>query len=175
MGMYVFRLMVSDPIDDDGANRLFEAGVDDGYPESGPKGHSIGFDREASSFHEAVLSAIKEVEEANFEVLRVEPDDLVSAADIAQRSGRSRQSISSLINGTRGPGRWPRPVAGNVRSPLWRWSDVAAWFHEFDRSQEVNEEEAALTAAINELLRARNALQPLKKRDRATLVRQLVI
>lgn len=174
MGTYVFRLVVSDPIDDDGANRLFEAGVDDGYPESGPKGHSIGFDREASSFHEAVLSAIKEVEEANFEVLRVEPDELVSAADIAQRTGRSRQSISSLINGTRGPGGWPRPVSGNVRSPLWRWSDVAAWFAKFDGSQEVNEEEAALTVAINELLRARNALQLLKKRDRKTLVSQLV-
>lgn len=174
MGVYVFRLVVGEPIDEDGANRLYEAGVDDGFPETGPKGHSIGFDREASSFHEAVLSAIKEVEGAGFQVLRVEPDDLVSAADIAERTGRSRQSISSLINGTRGPGGWPRPVTGNVRSPLWRWSEVAAWFQEFDGTQEVNPEEAAITTAVNELLRAREALQPLKKRDRNSLLRQLV-
>lgn len=174
MGTYVFRLVVSDPIDDEGANRLFEAGVDDGYPETGPQGHSIGFDREAFSFREAVLSAIKDVEEANFKVLRVEPDELVSAADIAERTGRSRQSISALISGSRGPGGWPRPVAGNVRSPLWRWSDVAAWFQRFDGSQEVDEEQAALVAAINDLLAARGTLGHLKKRDRTTLVRQLV-
>lgn len=174
MAAYVFRLVVRDPIDEDGANRLYEAGVDDGFPETGPKGHSIGFDREASSFHGAVLSGIKDVEEAGFEVLRVEPDDLVSAADIAERTGRSRQSISALIKGTRGPGGWPRPVAGNVRSPLWRWSDVASWFQEFDGSQDVNQEEAAITTAVNELLNARYALQPLKKRDRNTLLRQLV-
>ncbi|MEX2556521.1 MAG: hypothetical protein WEB06_12955 [Actinomycetota bacterium] len=174
MATYIFRLVVSDPIDDEGANRLFEAGVDDGSPETGPKGHSIGFDREATSFREAILSAIKEVEGAEFKVLRVEPDELVSAADIADRTERSRQSISALINGTRGPGAWPRPLAGNVRSPLWRWSDVQAWFQKFDGSQEVNEEEAALLAAINDLLAARNALEHLKKRDRTTLVRQLV-
>jgi predicted DNA-binding transcriptional regulator AlpA len=174
MTTYVFRLAVSDPIDDQGANRLFEAGVDDGSPETGPRGHSIGFDREATSLREAVLSAIREVEEAGFKVLRVEPDELVSASDIAERTGRSRQSISALINGTRGPGAWPRPVAGNVRSPLWRWSDVQAWFQKFDRSQQVNEEEAALLAAINDLLAARNALEHVKKRDRATIVRQLV-
>lgn len=174
MTTYVFRLVVRDAIDDDGANRLYESGVDDGFPESGPRGHSIGFDREAPSFHDALLSAIKQADEAGFEVLRVEPDDLVSAADIAERTGRSRQSISSLINGTRGPGGWPRPLAGNVRSPLWRWSDVGVWFHDFDGSQKVNQEEAAITTAVNELLRAREALQPLKKRDRNTLVSQLV-
>jgi hypothetical protein len=174
MGIYTFRLVVREPIDDDGANRLFDAGVDDGYPESGAKGHSIGFDREASSFRQAVLSAIKDVEEANFEVLRVEPDDLVSAADIAERTERSRQSISALSNGTRGPGGWPQPVAGNVRSPLWRWSDIAAWFNEFDGSQEVNKEQAALVTAINEVLAAQRALDQLKKRDRATLIHRLV-
>jgi hypothetical protein len=171
---YVFRLVVADPIDDQAANRLFDVGVGDGYPETGPMGHSIGFDREASSFREAVLSAIKDIEWAGFKVLRVEPDELVPAADIADRTGRSRQSVSALINGSRGPGNWPRPVAGNVRSPLWRWADVQAWFQGYDGSQEVNEEEAALIAAINDLIAARDALEHLKKRDRATLVRQLV-
>ena len=144
------------------------------YPESGPDGRSIAFDREAVSFADAILSGIAEVEAAQFEVLRVEPDELVSAADIAERTDRSRQSISSLVNGTRGPGGWPPPVAENVRSPLWRWSDVAAWFEAFDRSQSVDREEAALLAASNELLAARRALRPVPEATRKRLLRELV-
>lgn len=173
METYTFRLVVTDRIDDEDANRLFEAGVEDGVPESGPEGHSIGFDRESDSLEAAVMSAIDEVESADFEVLRVEPDELVSAADIAERAGRSRQSISSLISGARGPGGWPRPVAGNVRSPLWRWSDIAAWFEEFDGSQEVDHEAAAFLAAVNEVLAARRALRPVSTRTRKALLRQL--
>lgn len=174
LGIYTFRLVVREAIDDEGANRLFDAGVDDGFPESGPEGHSIGFERESPSFADAVLSAISEVETAQFEVLRVEPDELVSGADIAERTGRSRQSVSSLVNGTRGPGGWPSPVAGNVRSPLWRWSDVAAWFESFDGSQSVDREQAALLAASNELLGARRALKPVPATTRRQLLRQLV-
>ena len=174
MDTYTFRLVVTDLIDDAGANRLFDAGVDDGYPESGPAGHSIGFDREARSLEDAVLSAIRAVESAGFEVLRVEPDELVSAADIAEHTGRSRQSISSLIGGDRGPGGWPRPVAGNVRSPLWRWSDVAAWFEGFDGSQHVDKHDADFVAAVNEVLAARRSLRPLATETKNTLVRELV-
>lgn len=169
METYTFRLVVGDPIDDEGADRLFEAGVDDGYPETGPAGHSIGFDRESADLQSAVLSAIEQVEKAGFEVLRVEPDELVSAADIAERTGRSRQSISALVNGSRGPGNWPRPVAGNVRSPLWRWSDVATWFEGFDGSQRIDKEGAALLAAVNEVLAARRALRPVDTKTRKRL------
>lgn len=174
MDTYTFRLILSDLIDVDGANRLYAAGADDGVPDSGPKGHAVGFDRQAPSFQDAVLSAIGEVESAQFEVLRVEPDELVSAADIAERTGRSRQSISSLVSGARGPGGWPRPVAGNVRSPLWRWSDVAAWFENLDGSQTVDRAEAALLSAVNELLAARRALQHVDGKTRQRLCRQLV-
>jgi hypothetical protein len=173
MNIYKFRLVVTDRVDDDGADRLFEAGVNDGYAESGPKGHSIGFDRESDTLEQAVLSALGEVESAGFEVLRVEPDELVSAADIAEKTGRSRQSISSLISGARGPGDWPRPVAGNVRSPLWRWNDIAAWFEGYDGSQQVNREAAAFLAAVNEVLAARRALRPVDRRIRSLLLRQL--
>lgn len=169
MDIYRFRLVLGDPIDDDGAGRLFEAGVDDGYLETGPAGHSIGFDRESISLEEAVVSAIAEVESAGFEVLKVEPDELVSAADIAERVGRSRQSVSSLISGGRGPGHWPRPVAGNVRSPLWRWSDVAAWFQEYDGSQEVDMREASFLAATNEVLAARRSLRRIDPHARRLL------
>lgn len=172
---YVFRLAIADAIDDDGANSLFEAGVDDGAIESGPLGHSIAFDREERSMRAAVLSAIADVESAGFEVLRVEPDELVSAADIAERTGRSRQSISTLIAGSRGPGSWPRPVAGNVRSPLWRWSDVAVWFDAFDGNPRPrDDDDARFIAATNDVLAARRTLGRLDARSRAMIVRRLV-
>ena len=173
METYKFRLVVTEPIDDEIANRLFEAGAEDSVAESGPKGHSIGFDREAPSLEEAVLTAIEQVETSGLEVLRVEPDELVSAADIAEHTGRSRQSISKLISGARGPGGWPRPVAGNVRSPLWRWTDVAAWFEEYDVSQQVDREAATFLAAVNEVLAVRRALRPVDRRTRRLLLRQL--
>lgn len=44
--------------------------------------------------------------------------------------GPSRQSISMLVRGEGGTGRFPSPVAGNVRSPLWRRADASAWFDE---------------------------------------------
>lgn len=171
METYTFRLVVGDAIDDEGADRLFEAGVDDGFVETGPNGHSIGFDREAGDFQSAVLSALEQVEKAGLEVLRIEPDELVSAADIAERTGRTRQSISALVNATRGPGGWPRPVAGNVRSALWRWADVATWFEDFDGSQHVDKEEAALLAAVNEVLAARRALRPVDGKTRRRLAK----
>jgi len=174
MQVHEFRLLVTEKIDQDGANRIYEAGVDDGFPESGPSGHSIGFEREAPSFEEAVFSAVEQVEAAGFEILRVEPDELVSAADVASRTGRSRQSISSLISGTRGPRGWPPPVAGTVRSPAWRWSDVAAWFGAFDGSQEIDGERSAFIAAVNDVITARRALGRLAPTVRRTLQKRLV-
>lgn len=172
---YAFRLAVAEAIDTEGANRLFEAGVDDGVIESGPLGNSISFEREARSMRAAVLSAIADVESAGFEVLRVDPDDLVSAADIAERTGRSRQSISTLIAGARGPGGWPRPVAGNVRSPLWRWSDIAEWFASFDGGGRPSDDpDARFIAATNDVLAARRTLGRLDARSRAMIVRRLV-
>src|SRR5437762_9490354 len=66
----------------------------------------IGVDRTAPDFPSAVVSVIEEVEQAlsGVKVLAVEPEELVAQADIAQRRGRSRESISLLVKGERGPG-----------------------------------------------------------------------
>lgn len=89
----------------------------------------VDFDREAPTFREAVLSAIRDVRAAGYEVARVEPDDFVTAAEIAHRLGRTRESVRQHILGIRGPGGFPAPVAGLTgRSPLWRWAEVADWF-----------------------------------------------
>src|SRR5262249_3251901 len=58
----------------------------------------------------------------------VEPDDLVTMAEIARRAGRSRESVRQLVTGERGPGGFPPPVANLTRrSPGWRWGDVVGW------------------------------------------------
>ncbi len=88
------------------------------------------FGRSAATLADAVLDAIRELERAQpgWRVVRVEPDELVSAAAIARRLGRTRQSVAQLVAGRRGPGGFPEPAVWVDRAArLWRWSDVAAW------------------------------------------------
>lgn len=127
MESHVFRIRLFDLLDDADESRLYDAFDEEISVESGPKGHWVGFEREAGSFLDAVLDALAEVIELGLEPLAVE-DELVSIADIAERTGRTRQSVSMLVDGNRGPGDFPPPAAGNVRSPLWHWADVATWF-----------------------------------------------
>lgn len=57
---------------------------------------------------------------------RVEPDDLVTMSEIAERRGRSRESVRVLVAGRRGRGDFPAPVSHlRSRSRLWRWPEVA--------------------------------------------------
>ncbi len=55
--------------------------------------------------------------------------DLVAIPDIADRSGRSRESVRLLVEGKRGPGRFPVPV-GTVGDGIrvWPWAMVLDWF-----------------------------------------------
>lgn len=169
----MFRLVVRDSIDVKGANRLYAAGADDGIPESGPQGHSVGFGRQAPTFQDAVLSAIGEVESAQFEVLWVEPDEVVAAAD-AERAPRSRRSVSSLVSGERGHEGWPAPVTDEVHGPLWRSRDIPGWSESLGGSQTVDRGAAAFLTAVNEVLAARRALQQVDRKTRQRLCRQLV-
>ena len=91
----------------------------------------LDFDREADSLADAVVSAMSAVEGAvpGLRVVQLEPDDLVTMSDIAQRTGRTRESIRLLIAGERGPGGFPVPFTHfGERQRMWRWGAVAAWF-----------------------------------------------
>jgi hypothetical protein len=112
---------------------LFEAGCDDALVLSRDGVVYLDFDRERPSFREAVLSAITDVEQADIgaKVVRIEPDELVTMAEIARRLKRSRESIRQLASGLRGPGDFPPPVANlTQRSPIYRWADVQRWLRE---------------------------------------------
>ena len=56
-------------------------------------------------------------------------DDWLTVPEIAQRTGRSLQSVHQLINGERGLGDFPAPASRRGRrSPLWSWEQVRTWF-----------------------------------------------
>ena len=113
MSEHEFTLVIEGDLSDEGVARaLFEAGCDDatfgvidgvGYGE---------FLRAAPSFSEAVLSAVRQVESVpSLRVRPVEPDDIVTMAEIAERLDRTRESVRLLIAGRRGPGGFPPPVS----------------------------------------------------------------
>lgn len=106
MTEHEFTLVIDgDLADETIARALFEAGCDDatfgvvdgvGYGE---------FLREAPSFAAAVLSAVDQVESIQgLQIVRVEPDDIVTMAQIGDRLDRTRESVRLLIAGQRGPG-----------------------------------------------------------------------
>ena len=130
---YEFTLIVAgaDVQTDEALNALAEVGCDDATVGSSGGVQHLDFDREASSYLAAVLSAIEDVEAAvpGVRTVRVLPDEYVTLAEIAQRTGRTRESARLLSIGERGPGGFPPPAArGAERNKLWRWAEVAAWF-----------------------------------------------
>ena len=163
-----FTLILAGPvkIDRQTEDALFEAGCDDALLGSRDGVVFLDFARTADSFSEAVSTAIRDVRTAGFDVLRVEPDDLVSASEIARRTKRTRQSIRQLCTGTRGPGGFPPPYARlKSTSPLWRWTDIAKWFSDHrigSRNRAANSFEKAETIGrVNAVLEAQRLMDGL--------------
>lgn len=170
---YSFTLMIQgdaeESIDD-----LFEAGCDDATFGEVDGIAYADFDREGATLGEAVVSAVRDVESVGgLRVRRVEPDDLVTISEIAQRLGRSRESVRLLVSGERGPGKFPAPVSHlRSRNRLWRWSDVVAYsgisglngvsVHE--AKEEI--QRANMVAALNAALELRAGAAHLPQRER---------
>ena len=74
MAKYEFTLILSGSpeLTEEAADRLFEAGCDDGTPGTSNGVFSIDFHRQAPSLEEAIRSAIANVKLAGYEVERVE-------------------------------------------------------------------------------------------------------
>ncbi len=94
-----FSLILSGEMTDGIADALYGAGCDDALVSVQCGVPYVDFDRDSDSFEEAVLTAIRDVERVGLQVLRVEPDDLVSASEIARRTERTRESIRLLSQG----------------------------------------------------------------------------
>lgn len=109
---------------------LFSVGADDCSPSVNAGTIYLGFDREAQTYEEAVLSALTQVLRAananeEIRVVRVAEDD-VSFGEIAKRTSKSRETIRKYANGQRGPGGFPpHTVPGK-----YQWSAVLAWLEQ---------------------------------------------
>jgi len=153
MKVHTFALILGHPrrITTEFEDKVFEAGCDDAALGERRGTVYLEFDRKAPSLLQAILSAIRDVHRIpGAAVARVEPDELVSASEIARRVGRSREGIRLLVEGNRGPGGFPAPVSGasNGRTRLWRWCEVSAWLEAYGIDT-VSEEEARIIAAVN--------------------------
>lgn len=133
MSTHEFTLIVEGPDLQDEllVDVLFEAGLDDATIGRLGSIQYLDFDREAESLADAVFSATNQLESTvpNARVVHLEPDDLVTMSEIAERVGRTRESIRLLISGARGPGGFPAPATHfRSRQRMWRWQEVAIWF-----------------------------------------------
>ncbi|HEX3427147.1 MAG TPA: hypothetical protein VHT30_13510 [Acidimicrobiales bacterium] len=154
-----FQLIIDGALDDARLDALVDAGCDDATFSTKGSLTFADFDRQAPTLRDAVTSAIAAIDSVDgLRVRRLEPDELVWAAEIAERTGRTRASIDLLIKGQRGPGTFPSPASHATRNPLWRWSEVESWFARYD-GREVDSERSAVIAAVNGVLEARHSLR----------------
>jgi hypothetical protein len=147
MNKYEFSIIASglNPEAEDFEQRFYDAGCDDATI-SFQKGHIIvDFAREAESIGKAIVSAVKNVEAAGAHVDRVEPDPLVSLADIAARTGMTRAAMTQYSKGQRSKD-FPIPIARVTSdSPLWDWASVAKWLF---RHQKLSRDQALEAEAV---------------------------
>ncbi len=157
MTAYEFTMIVEGPDLQDDANveALFEAGCDDATVGRVGGVQYLDFDREAESLPSAVASAAEAIEAAvpGARVVHLEPDDLVSMAEIAERTGRTRESVRLLVSAERGPGGFPAPATHfRRRHRMWRWQQVAVWF-----AKELNEPQLVGDPGTAQFITAYNA------------------
>ncbi len=175
MKTYTFTLIARgvDLQADDNANALFEAGCDDALVGRTDGTQYLDFERTANSIEAAVLSAVSDVEQLEgIEVLRIADAGLVSMADIASRTDRTRESVRLLITGERGPGNFPPPATDpRGRYRLWRWSEVQTWIAKaIPNAATADPDESALVAfnaglALRHYSRAATQVQRENLRD----------
>ncbi len=169
---HTFTLILNQSVTDELADELFGAGLDDAGIGNYGDEPAAEFDREAASFLAAVVSAISDVESVpTMRVVRVVGEELVSQADIAARTGKSRQAVNHWIRRDAATSGFPTPAYGaETRSPLWRWADVAAWWAE-NGGPQIDTERHRVIELFNKVLDARSLVRTAE--ERAVVIGQL--
>lgn len=131
MPVHVFTLVLDRGPTDEQFDALVEAGCDDAIF-GVERGLPIAeFDRSAPTLADAIASAVRAVESTGLRALRVLDEDLLTLADIADRIGRSRESIRRYATGERSAGGFPPPInPGRDGVTFYRWSEVVRWLNE---------------------------------------------
>lgn len=174
---FTFRFLSPAWTADDLSRHLYER-VEDasllGPDEDGS--YLVEFDRRSPDLPRALTSALRELVDAlpDARVLRVEEDDLATMADIAQRAGRTPESVRLLVNGSRGPAGFP-PAAGRLdaRTKVWRWSDVAEWFANALGESLPDTTDSAFFQAFNDALELRRLSAKLDGAQRKAIAEVL--
>jgi hypothetical protein len=136
MPLYDFELVLSRPLFEAELDPLFQrtrGEVTVGFvrdPQSADHPGQAGCSWEAYSLAAAILEVVGHIEASapGLTVLRVEADPLLSMREIAERVGRTIESVRLSIKGARGPGHFPASETSTPRHRLWRWSQVAEWY-----------------------------------------------
>ena len=171
MQLFNFSLVLSgvDINTPDLENKLFESGCDDSLVCFYGSAVYVEFDRYATDFRSAILSAILNIESAgiNAIVKSVDAGDYVGLSDISALTDISKQSIAMLKDGKRGAGNFPSPVQRMAtKQPLWRWGEVSEWLASNSKIDIELSRNAATVEAFNLALELRSP----KKSDEVTQI-----
>lgn len=152
--LHVFTLVLDREPNDEHLDALVEGGCDDA---AFGVDHGVAvaeFDRDAPALADAIASAVRGIEAVGLQALRVVDGDLLTFADVADRIGRSRESVRRYMTGERPSGGFP-PSVNPTRDGVafYRWSEVAPWLRAH-LNIEVPEVDPALVVA-NLVLQAR--------------------
>jgi hypothetical protein len=126
------------------------------------------FTRQADDLSSAVLSAIQQAESVDgVRVVEVKHQDWLTPSAIADRVGRSRQSIQQLIAGDRGPAGFPGPAPWIVGTKVYPWHEVASWLREHTAVDVPGPSpEVEFLDALNGALKIRDYATRLGERER---------
>lgn len=130
MNLYHFSIVIrdADPTATDLEDQLFEAGCDDALLCQLDDTVYLEFDREAPTAQHALQSAIDDLHSAGFHDLIIQEGGISSLAEMAERIGVSRTTMSHYAHAKRGQGNFPKPIYGVASgSSLYRWQEVAEW------------------------------------------------
>jgi hypothetical protein len=87
----------------------------------------VRFDWPARSVAEAVADAVRWLDRSGLRALRVDADDWVTVADVAQRIGRSRETVRLWSIGRLGPAGFPPPLNPGRDTTFYSWVEVQEW------------------------------------------------
>lgn len=121
-----YRLADDDADHEEIVERLGEAGCTDALVGLGIAGRlALRFDREADNARNAIRTALEDVKSVLPTATLVEAHpDLVSATEVAELVGKSRQNIRKLMLSHSD---FPSPVHDGPSVTLWHLADVLDW------------------------------------------------
>jgi hypothetical protein len=121
---------------------------------------------EANSALLAIFEAVRSLEAVDslgLRVVGVHSDDLVSLKDIAERTGRTYESVRLLSSGQRGPGVFPRPMSTGQWA-LYSWVEVGLWFAQHYGAEPPSDYDRQIAAA-DHVIKARSQLNGSADRE----------